>query len=380
MNDHAQRKHSIFSASGASRWMTCTASALFTKDIPSKDSPYAKEGTRAHEFCEHCLNNKVEPLSLIGTLFKDETVDSELANAASVYFDLINSLEGDVTLETRFDLSWIVKNKADLFGTTDAVALEPFSKVTIVDFKYGKGVPVHAENNKQLMYYALGALGQNNELSIDKVELIVVQPRIEGNEISRWETTSDVVYAFAEEVRTAVNSALKGGEFVPSDKACRFCPANSSCPSLKNMTEKKLDMLLSTPVEGKVVPSVQVLTNEQLRDILDHKNLIEKFLSEVESHVFNKLEKGEKVEGYKLVKKRAIRKWKNEEEAVAEFALEVGSSAFETKIKSVAQMEKVASKELVAKFSETPDTGNTLAPTSDKRPEVIIKPVLDLLN
>lgn len=56
----------------------------------------------------------------------------------------------------------------------------------IIDFKYGKGVPVSAEGNPQLSLYALGAYEAYKILyPIERIELHIVQPRI-SDEPSEW--------------------------------------------------------------------------------------------------------------------------------------------------------------------------------------------------
>ena len=58
-----------------------------------------------------------------------------------------------VLVEQRLDFS---KYVSDGFGTGDCIIVAD-GTMTICDYKHGKGVEVSAENNPQMMLYALGA-------------------------------------------------------------------------------------------------------------------------------------------------------------------------------------------------------------------------------
>ena len=50
---HNEREHALLSASGASRWLNCTPSALLEERFGVKTtSVFAEEGTLAHEISE----------------------------------------------------------------------------------------------------------------------------------------------------------------------------------------------------------------------------------------------------------------------------------------------------------------------------------------
>lgn len=58
-----------------------------------------------------------------------------------------------VEVEKRVDFSDYVPEG---FGTADCIMIQG-NTLFVIDFKYGKGVPVSAEENPQMMLYALGA-------------------------------------------------------------------------------------------------------------------------------------------------------------------------------------------------------------------------------
>ena len=71
-------------------------------------------------------------------------------------FELAKRATPDAVLriEEKIDLTAYVPEG---FGTGDAIILAD-GTLDIIDLKYGKGVPVSAVENKQMMLYALGAL------------------------------------------------------------------------------------------------------------------------------------------------------------------------------------------------------------------------------
>ena len=54
--NHANRAHSLLSASASHRWLHCPPSARLAENFPNTESEAAKEGTAAHELMEARLN------------------------------------------------------------------------------------------------------------------------------------------------------------------------------------------------------------------------------------------------------------------------------------------------------------------------------------
>src|SRR5690625_4929267 len=191
--DHANRAHAVLSASGASRWMACTPSAMLEKDIPDQTSEYAKEGTAAHEFSEIYLLHEIEEISQMARTrrvnkFKKENkyYDQEMQESIDRYVDIVvekineakaRSSDAVVLLEQRLDFSnWVPKG----FGTGDVVIISD-GILEVIDLKYGKGVEVSAIENPQLRLYGLGALNQFDMLyDIGMVNMTIVQPRLDN--------------------------------------------------------------------------------------------------------------------------------------------------------------------------------------------------------
>ena len=204
--EHTTRKHAKLSASGASRWMNCTPSAnLEQKFDESVSSPFAEEGTLAHEFGDIGLHYNVDLIDQktfrkeAAKLRKHERYTDEMEEQVAKYvahvmeaLAIAKSGDGETELliEQKFDYSHLVEGG---FGTGDATVIGN-GIMDVMDLKYGKGIQVEAENNPQLKLYALGALREYELMyDIHTVRLTIIQPRL--NHISTWEISVEELEA-----------------------------------------------------------------------------------------------------------------------------------------------------------------------------------------
>ena len=182
-------KHALLSASGASRWLNCTPSARLEERLPENTSIYAEEGTLAHELAE--LTNKynfsMDKMTktkfnrLLTGLKENPLYNEEMEEHISDFCTYIReeyqlaelkTKDPFISFEERLDYS---KYVPEGFGTGDDVIITD-GTLKLIDLKYGKGVPVSAQDNKQLMLYALGAYEKYGFLyDIDTMELKVLR-------------------------------------------------------------------------------------------------------------------------------------------------------------------------------------------------------------
>ena len=358
-------QHAKLSASGSGKWLNCPGSVQAEENYPPQpSSPFAIEGSMAHEVADLCLKNEKDASFYVGKTVYKRTVEKEMATYVQEYLDYVRSYEtssSTLMTEERVDFSHIV---SEGFGTLDAAVLN-YDEGTchIFDLKYGKGVKVDAYENTQAQLYAIGI---EHELSglfsedITKYVLHIVQPRI--NNISSWEISLENLKKFAEWVEERADLALSGkGQRVPGEKQCQWCRAKGDCRALSDFTEA----LITGEFDDLDNLDSETLSDDEKKAILDNKKLIESFLKAVEASIFSQLEQGEKFTGYKLVEGRSMRKWNDK----AEFKLiqKLGDKAFSRKLIGIGAAEKELGKDFTKDLTVKPSGKIVLAPESDRR-------------
>lgn len=364
--------HAKLGASNAHRWLHCGGSVKAEQGIKDKGSIFAQEGSAAHELSEMALFNDKEPHDWIGKPLVENSewvVDEEMANYVAVYTDYCRAISkgaDETFIEQRVSYSdWVPEG----FGTNDFGALFLRDKrIKIADLKYGKGVQVDAENNPQAMLYGLGIYAEFSWLSeFEWVDIAIIQPRLDH--ISEWSISVKDLLKWAEWVSQRAEIALSDdAERVPGEKQCRFCKAKGTCPALMKYTE---DIIMAEFDDLDDLPSPDTLSQDQLRQVLEHKGLIEGWLSSVETVVRERLEDGQNFPGFKIVEGRSIRRWGDDEQAEKVLAEVLGEKLFTKKIISPAQAEKALKKDqrlLLDDLVVKPAGKPTLVPESDKRP------------
>ena len=356
--------HSPIGASSMYRWAECPGSVALSEGIVSESSAYAEEGTEAHELGATWLK---------GNGKTPECDDDEMLDNVRIYVDYVFGLLGSrckLFVEHGFDLSDVYPGA---YGTNDAAVYDGVNKILhVIDLKYGAGIYVSARNNPQLRYYALGALLelQKEGHEVETVVMTIVQPRcttIEGPARSETIDAVDLMEFAADLVmyakRTAEpNAPLKAGDH------CRFCPAIIKCPEVQNVKQlvAKSEFAKTTPAEGSVPP-------DALAKALKAIPILEALVKRIDAYAYQEARAGRSVPGYKLVEKRANRKWINETE-VSLFlgGLKVGDDdIFEPKkVRTPAQMEKKLPSHysMLEKFVTKESSGLVLVPIEDKRP------------
>lgn len=358
LNDHSQRAHALLSASSAHRWLACPPSAVAATAYPDTETDYAKEGTLAHEVAEAYAAGK-------DIKFLDE-ITRQMLDCGQAYADYISELKTSdnavVLLEQRVDYSpWVPEG----FGTCDCLLIQG-NTLTVVDYKYGVGVPVSAVENPQMKLYALGALNDYGfAYDVTKVEMHIFQPRI--NNISTWSCTVDDLMAWANDtVKPTAAKAAKGKGTYTAGEHCRFCPHAGKCRKLTECcteTVKKYDL----------TAKVSVLAPFEIAEVLALEPLISLWLKRVKAQALDTLLSGGEITGYKAVEGRSLRDWEDEDK-VSKILVSAGYSPediHETKLYSPAGMETALGKkkvqELLADMIVKKPGSPTVVPESDKR-------------
>ena len=369
--NHKDRTHALLSASGASRWMNCNPSARLEDMFPDESSEFAEEGTLAHEISELKLTKYLKTMSLrtfnskMKKLKSHKLYKPEMENYTDVYVDNIKELlmsfdkPGTAEIEKKVDFSEYVPEG---FGTCDFVTVDT-GTLYIRDLKYGKGVPVSAQDNPQLMLYSLGAYLEFSLFNdIENINMGIIQPRLDI--VSIFEISADELMKWAEnEVKPNAEKAFKGeGDFKVGQ--CTFCRAKALCRA-----RAEANMSLETEMKLKG----NILSNEEMGEILNRARDVVKWVKDIENYCQQAILRGEYVPGWKVVEGRSVRAFSDTEKAM-EVLKEKGVAEelmYERKMLTLTQLEGVVGKkdfnEYVGDFIIKPKGKPTLVPESDKR-------------
>lgn len=264
-------------------------------------------------------------------------------------------------------------------------------RLKVIDYKHGSGIPVEVKDNKQLMYYALGAIqfvAKEHKLdylsvlgwggTFNEVEITVAQPRCRHRDggIRSWVVSGEKLEAFAEELKAAAALTQKKDAPFKTGDHCRFCPALSICRAFNDHTADlaQTDFKAISSPKNLRLPDPNALSVPELVKILNYADLISAWLAAVESDALARMEHGQEMPGYKLVQKKTNRQWKDEEEAKDALTLYVNAEdLYEKKLLTPAKAEKLLGKKqksVVEELCFKPEGGNTIAPEHDPREAV----------
>ena len=414
---HTARAHAKLAPSSAHRWMNCSGSVKLSEDIPNTSSIFAAEGTAAHHLCEHCLETGDDPATFLDQWIDIKTSDDdrrfvdldeppeedmrffpvteEMADAVAMYVGHVKSLveaaKGEVLVEAEQRLDMRHINEA-IFGTGDATVMDIEARhLHVVDFKYGAGVAVDADENPQIMLYAAGAARRHHNHTVERLTVTIVQPRGQHSKgpirsfgfavIDLWEF-EDAIRDGA--LRTEMAAAAYdctdrdswAAKYLHAGEWCRFCPAYGLCPVAR---QDAYDAAMYED-DGKTLLDPEKMTLEQLSEALTRRERIKNWADAVAALGHKVAESGQQIPGFKLVAKRAIRKWKNAAEAEEHLLLLGHDKAdiyTEPKLQTPAKLERLfpgknkdERQAAMADLVEKKSSGTNLASMDDPRPPV----------
>lgn len=370
--------HARLSASGSKKWLNCPGSIRLEEKFDDSGSEYAAEGTTAHSLAELKLRLALKTISR--PRYNKKTAELELNDEMQEYTDGYRDyvLERWNALRTACcaDSRLLVEERIDLtdyvpegFGTGDAVLVGQ-GVLEIIDLKYGKGVKVEAEENPQLMLYALGALVAYDWLyGIETVRMHIYQPRIDN--VDMWECTADKLLGWGEYVERRAALALEDDAPCYAGKYCDegFCKARAVCRAYNEEKLKLAYLDFKKPAE---------LSEEEIAEVLDQADALAKWAKAVSDYALDQaLNHGAKFPGFKLVEGRSNRSYTDEAAVIAAITDKTDYTEADLtvkKIKGVTEMEKLLGKKIFASVLEglvvKPQGKPVLVHTEDKRPEI----------
>jgi len=354
----------IVGGSTAKRVINCPGSVALVAKMPPKDSStYADRGTLLHNAMATILDSDtVTPESMLWTTYKGETLTGELLNEKILpALAALDAIDPEGVME--YAVETVVGFGAYLpgvFGSADLLG-RLGTRAVVLDWKFGDGVAVSAEENEQGLFYAAAAMRTPETAwvfeGVEEVEIVIVQPPA----VKRWVTTVKRVKEFERALKRAVKASTMPDAAIVVGDHCRWCSAKPLCPKMTGAVDRAVKVQLEN------------LPAETIGAYLGNADLLEDWIKDLRALAMTMMEAGAKVPGYKLVAKRSVRKWLDERKA--EYALAaLGIDPTKLELVSPAQAEKLLKPlkqalpdDLVASVS----SGTTFAPESDPRPEVL---------
>jgi hypothetical protein len=354
----------VIGGSTASRVIGCPGSvALVAKMPPKPSSEYADKGTLLHDVMSDLLSSEdAMPEDFLGREYNgikltQDMIDEKVIPALEALNEIDPNTELELEVESRVSFGDLIPGA---FGSADVIG-RLGQRTIVLDWKFGDGVPVSAENNKQLLFYAgaarLTAKTQWAFEGTDELELIIVQPP----HVRRWVTDFKTLDLFVQDMVRAVKRAQQSDAPLTVGDHCRWCAAKPICPKMTGAADRALKL------------KIDHLDSAQIGVLLAQADTVEDWIKDLRELAYTMLENDKPVPGWKLVAKRGTRQWVDEKKAAGALA-NLGVKPYEQKLITPAAAEKLLKKsktKLPADLVVSVSSGSTLAPESDPRPAVL---------
>jgi hypothetical protein len=354
----------VVGGSTAKRVINCPASVKLVQQMPPQaESEHAARGTLLHNVIAELLEFDKKPEQCLGATYKSQTLTQELIDEK-----IIPALEALDEVDPEKQMEYMVETRVafgdflpGVFGSTDLLGRKG-KRAFVLDWKFGDGVLVAAEDNPQLLFYAAAAMrtpaAQWVFEGVEEIECIIVQPPA----MRRWVTTPERVKQFEVELARAVRESSTPDPAMQTGDHCRWCTAKPICPQMTGAVERALKVQLAA------------LPVEQIGLQLQQADMLEDYIKNVRALAFQLLESGHPVPGYKLVAKRGARQWVDEEKAKQFMLKSLVEPYKDLEVISPAQAEKLLKKikiDLPSELVVSISSGSTLATEDDARPAVL---------
>lgn len=386
--------HAKLSPSDSARWISCPAALRMDESLREQgylvdeESTYAREGTLAHGLGEieaslkFGLCTKRQYNTKMKAWLKEFTAEGypegtfeEMQEHVEAYVALIEERlqrfpGSQLMLERRLD-SGIER----CWGTSDAVIVS-MEHIEIIDFKYGAGVRVEAEDNSQLRIYGLGALRTYGEL-LGEIKLIIMtvhQPRMEHVDSEELDPADLVAWRDGVVIPSATEALHNPkAKFGPSEKACRWCPAAGICRArIEKATLTDFGDVLAEEPPSPAKP--EVLTPDEIGRALHRVSAIKAWCAALEASALEAAYgQGKQIPGWKVVRSGGQRQIQDHASAI-QVLIDEGFPAKDVtnyKAKGIGDLEKLLGKpkfaELLGPFVEKTSGREALVPEADKR-------------
>lgn len=364
--------HGKVSPSRLQRIIDCPGSFKLTQRYEEQQSSYAAEGSMLHAATEIALKAKIRRAhdGMISPKLTQEQTNV-VQDCMDYYYNLAKTIPNpSVWFEKEVYLKEYHSCMFECYGTCDVILIG-FNELHVIDWKFGKGVPVYAQDNDQLYAYAAGAVENfNNFEQFEKIFIHCIQPRLESYDVVEL-TPQELQFWLESRAIPGVQRAYEThAPFNPGTKQCRWCPARVGCRARHNFANQTAADVFAA--HEKVPDQVSV---EELGELLRLADQFETYVSDIRAHIQRTLEQGLPFAGWKMVHGRSIRRWFNDDDAADWLTKQLGyDEVFNYKIISPAQAERkdraFKKNDEFLDMVEKPEGKAKLAPESDSRPPI----------
>jgi hypothetical protein len=317
----AEDAHAKLSPSSSDRWIKCPGSvaaqaAVTTPDVGNKAS---KEGTVAHSVLELCVLFGFDPQEWLGKFLIPDypAVTQQMIDSVQVALDWIEEYVDTygrknliIVPEHRVYIGSMIGVPDEICnGTSDLqIVHRDMSAMVTLDYKNGV-MPVHAENNSQLMLYTAGGIKEHGKFK--RYKNVIVQPRAaKKRAVDETEYTGSKLKPFLEKAGRAAQAALLPNAPRVAGDHCTFCKAASNCNTLRQRAHQ-----IAADEFGEI-EDPEILSPERVNEVLNEVEVLQTFINAVRARALSILKDGGELPDYELGWGPRKRVFQNVEEVV----------------------------------------------------------------
>lgn len=363
--------HLTYGGSSAHRTIACPGWVKASENLPKRPAgPAAVEGSMYHEVMELCQEQGKEPKNFLGHVYEEDGVEREFTEddlpLAEIAWKATNDILDKYEIDEMVIEPFVQHTPGLIGGSIDLLGLsEDHKTLMVLDYKFGKKkVPV--ENSPNLALYTISAQKDPETAGmfkgVEKVVFVIIQPQVKGVTFT-WETDLKPFKPFEKEFIAATKSTD-----VNPGSHCQWCPAMAYCEA------KRLNVMATNLLGARDLGELQAGADALLE--------IEDWIKSMRQEIYCQLVRGVPIKGWKIINKRATRKWVDEKKLETFLKKEKKLKATDThvtKLLSPAQMEKVLKKKKVeldlSNHIKSESSGTTLADESNPAEAVIVSDV-----
>ncbi len=367
--------HLPIGGSTAARTLGCPAWVEKSKNIPSRPPGQAAiDGSMHHEVMEMCQTGGTEPKDHLGFIYKEGGAEREFT-ADDLYlselaYNATNDLMDELDIDELLIEPFVQYQKGYAGGSIDLLGLSADRKtLLILDYKFGRGV-VAVENNAQLQFYAMCVAEDiaTRDLcgDLSAIEYVIVQPQ-RSSVVYRWSAPSIALGVFVQNMEAAIEDSEAPTLKPTPGPHCKWCPAENYCE------ERRAGVLAATLLDAK--------SHNELCAAAGQLEEVDAWVKAMKEELYLQLNRGVKIDGWKIVDKKANRKWDDAEGAEAEMrkkgmrVKDIKKTALITAPQAVTLAKKNKVNIDLDPFIIKTSPGTTLAPLSDDREAVVVTDV-----